>query len=317
MAGAEGPIRIVFATDGGYAMPLAAAICSIVANSRSGSALQFHVLCNTFPEPLRARVEASLGAMGQPQASLAWHDASVEALQHLPSIHPGNNKLTYLRLLIADLLPAEIDKVIYLDADLVALDDIAALWSEPVDGRSILAARDRIGTVASPMGLPNYRALGIPPATKYFNGGVMVLNLRRWRERDVSARILRYLSDHADLLRMGDQDGLNAVLFDDWGELDFRWNWQVVPDMGRAVAAGCWGLDLFEKTIVHFVTGAKPWVPGSRYAERHLFFRYLDMTAWRGWRVPAQLEAIAALKRLIRRGMGRLSPGSIKSVRRA
>jgi lipopolysaccharide biosynthesis glycosyltransferase len=98
---------------------------------------------------------------------------------------------------------------------------------------------------------------------------------------------------------MGDQDGLNAVLFGQWRELDFRWNWQVVPDRRRAIEAGCWGLDRTEKSIVHFVTSAKPWLPGSRYAERHLFFYYLDKTAWRGWRVPAMLSAKTRLKRLL------------------
>ena len=296
----EPPIHIVFTVDGGYAMPLATAICSIASNVSVGVELIFHVLFSDFPLPLRQKVEASLNNIGHRSATITWQEASTAGLAHLRINNKNLNSLVFLRLLIPQLLPEDVKKAIYLDADVVVLDNIVALWTEPVGDVALLAVRDRIGSVGSPAGLQNYRELGIPADAKYFNSGVLVLNLERWRKMGLSGRILQYIAEHPEYTLMEDQDGLNAVLFADWGELDFRWNWQVVPNMKSAIHAGCWGLGLTEKSIVHFVTSAKPWLPGSQSAERTLFYHYLDMTVWRGWRVPVLLEWKVAAKRAIK-----------------
>ena len=295
----DGPVHVAFTSDGGYAMPLAAAICSAAINLNSTKRIIFHVFHHDFLVELRDKVEASLASVASGNASIVWQDASVDRLKHLRVVHDNHNSLIYLRLLLPELLPPDIEKVIYLDADVIVLDDIASLWSEPCGEAALLAVRDRIGTVSGTSGLSNFRELDIAADAAYFNSGVLVLNLARWRDEDLSARVIQYLEHHPNDLQMGDQDGLNAVLFDKWRELDFRWNWQAVPDRRRAIKAGCWGLELTEKSIVHFVTPAKPWLPGSLYDERHLFFHYLDKTAWRGWRVPVILSAKTQLKRLL------------------
>jgi lipopolysaccharide biosynthesis glycosyltransferase len=70
----------------------------------------------------------------------------------------------------------------------------------------------------------NYAELGIPPSNRYFQSGVLVINLKRWRERNVSERVFHYLAQHKDRVQFLDQGALNAVLFDDWFRLDQRWN---------------------------------------------------------------------------------------------
>ena len=111
----------------------------------------------------------------------------------------------------------------------------------------------------------------------------MLINARKWRERGDRYQGPELPAGPRQSTPLADQEGLNAVLHDDWGELDFRWNWQIVPDLKKAQKAGCWGLDLTEKSIIHYVTPCKPWVPGSRYRTR-LYFRYVDETSWAGWR---------------------------------
>ena len=290
MLAASEPIYIVFTVDGGYAMPLATAICSIATNAASDATIVFHVLYHAFSRPLREKVAASLSAVGRSGVSIAWQEASIDRLNQLPIFNKNLNSLTYLRLLIPQLLPSTVKKAIYLDADVVVVADIGLLWAEPVEGFALLAVRDRIGNIGSPFGLQNYRELGISASAKYFNAGVLVFNNTIWREENLTARLIKYILDHPDSVLREDQDALNAILYNNWREIDFSWNWQVVPELRRAVDQGCWGLELSSKSIVHFVTSAKPWMPGSRYAEKPLFYHYLDMTLWRGWRVPMLLE---------------------------
>ena len=60
--------------------------------------------------------------------------------------------------------------------------------------------------------------------TPYFNSGVLVINLTRWRKENVGDRVIEYLRKYQPYVQLEDQEGLNAVLANDWGKLDPKWN---------------------------------------------------------------------------------------------
>lgn len=300
-ANMESDIQAVLAADGNYAMPLAVAICSAAANCDRRRQLVFTVIQNGITADLRKKVELSLERIHFPNARIDWMEAPMGDLSDLKIVHRYMTPLIYARLLIPSLLPTKIEKAIYLDSDIVVKDDLAEIWDTDLDHKSVFAARDRIGVVSAPGGLVNYRELGMPPEAKYFNSGVLLMNLKKWRECDTSQRICQYLETHREIIQMGDQDGLNAVLRDDWGELDFRWNWQIVPRTHRYGSMNCWAPESSRKSIVHFITSEKPWLPGCDCEEKHYFFEYLDKTEWAGWRVPLLKEVAVRTKRALRR----------------
>jgi lipopolysaccharide biosynthesis glycosyltransferase len=295
------PIQVVFAADGNYAMPLAVAICSVAANCDSRRQLVFTVIQRGIVPDLQEKVEHSLQRTGFPNARIDWMEAKEELVSNLRIVHRYLTSVIYARLLLPDLLPVEVDKALYLDSDIVVREDLAELWDTDIGERSVFAARDRIGVVSALGGLVNYQELGIPAEAKYFNSGVLLLNLKKWRESSTGQHILKYLRTHQEILQMGDQDGLNAVLFDDWGELEFRWNWQIIPRMHRQGEMNCWAPESDRKSIVHFITSEKPWLPGCEYEERRFFFEYLEKTEWAGWRIPFTKEIYVRLKRVLRK----------------
>lgn len=286
------PIRVVLAADHNYVMPLTVAICSAASHCDRSCVLAFHVIEHGIGRELRARVESSLQATGFPNAGIEWIEAPVDRFRDLRVVHRYMSPLIYARLLIPELLPDTIDKALYLDSDVIVNDDLRELWDLPLGGRSLLAAVDRIGFIGAVGGVAHYRELGLDPDAKYFNTGVLVMNLRKWREGGTTARVLDYLRTNRDHLRMEDQEALNVVLFGDWGELDFRWNWQI-PWRGvrRGTHSMNWVPPTTRKSIVHFTTAEKPWLPGCDYEEKRCFFEHLNRTAWAGWRVPLVREA--------------------------
>ena len=280
-------IHVALAADGNYAMTLAVAIASAARNCSPGRRLRFHVIQSGFGPELREKVEASLERSEYPDASIDWLDAQFGRIQNLKIAHSYITPMTYARLLIPDLLPVNVEKVLYLDSDLVVLDDLGELWDTDVTHKTVFAARDLIGFVSAPAGLANYRELGIPSDAKYFNAGVLLMNLRKWREGHTSDRVFEYLEMHREIIKLNDQEGLNAILFSVWGELDFRWNWQIpwrYHRLGKRKMP--WIPETKRKSIVHFTTAEKPWVAGCDYEERKYFFQYLDHTPWAGWHVP-------------------------------
>jgi lipopolysaccharide biosynthesis glycosyltransferase len=161
-------------------------------------------------------------------------------------------------LMLGDLLPADLSRVIFLDADLLVVDDLADLWNQPLDGRVLGAVPDAaVRRCGSPRGVKDRDAYGVPDDAMYFNAGVMLISLAAWRERSITPRALEYLArvgDRADFLH---QEALNAVAWHDWHRLPDRWNLlgsvagrpfdQPPTDAWRAPA------------IVHFAGRLKPW----------------------------------------------------------
>ena len=86
------------------------------------------------------------------------------------------------KLLLAERLPADLQRVIWLDCDLVVLADAGRLWDENLNGHHALATKDAVvPLVSSPSGVAGWKELGIPADASYFNAGVMSIDLTLWR----------------------------------------------------------------------------------------------------------------------------------------
>jgi hypothetical protein len=112
-----------------------------------------------------------------------------------------------------------------MDSDVIVRCDITELWNQSIEGHVIAAVLDDgIKTVSGEKGLPTWRNIGLEPDTPYFNSGVMLIDIDRWRDLAIGCRAMKYLETYTDQLVFADQDALNAVIAGDWRHLDPRWN---------------------------------------------------------------------------------------------
>ena len=156
-------------------------------------------------------------------------------------------------------------------------------------------------------GVAGWRALGLDREAPYFNAGVMVVNLALWRRDDIAGRALDYLHRFRRRVYFWDQEGLNAVLAGKWRELDAGWNRnprRAGAPRGRDRPPGDARDD--SAWILHFCGNVKPWRDDGASAYQELYYRYLDLTAWRGWRperdwrtVTLAWYASSSLRRLL------------------
>ena len=184
---ANDTIQVAFACDVNYVIPLTVAMCSVATNCDSSRHLVFNVFQEGIDAGLRQKVELSLKRTGSTTAYINWLEAPIERFTSFPIVNRWLTPAALVRFLIPDLLPLGVNKVLYLDCDIVVIDNLSELSDIDVGGKSVLAARDSIGWVGNPDGgLSNYRELGIPSDAKYFNSGVLLLNVKKWRERGTS-----------------------------------------------------------------------------------------------------------------------------------
>jgi lipopolysaccharide biosynthesis glycosyltransferase len=291
------PIVIVCAADDNYAMPLAVTVRSALVNLKSQRKILLFIIDGGIKNNNKQKILKSLNSENCEIQFIQKPDSWLELIEfnnleknqsQIHSISPSF--ATYYRLMIAELLPKEFDKAIYLDCDLVVNGDLEELWETDLIENHILAVPDLIiQNVLSPTELPNYKDIGISQA-KYFNAGVLVINLKKWRDDKIAIQSMEYLNYNKEYIRFHDQDVLNALFVDKWGELDPRWNtisyikdvyplWENSP-----FSEEVYHTLIHEPYIIHYLTRLKPW--NSRHVKlAEYFFHYVDMTAWTGWRL--------------------------------
>lgn len=275
---------VVCASNDKFAMPMTVMLKSISLNS-SASLINAFILDGGISSESKEKIYTSLI---DSKISLHFYkidDSNILDMKTSQSISIA----AYYRLLIADLLPKNIHRVIYLDCDLILEDDIRKLWSIPLNDKSLLAVpemnRDAMH-VSSPSGLKLYNELKIPKENKYFNSGVLMLNLDKWRANDISHNIFNYLRKYKEHVRWYDQDGMNAVLWNDWDELPPQWNVQSVLYMYNSWEESTFTQKIYNEikkhpSMIHFTFDwYKPWNINCTHPLKSRFQYYLNLTQW-------------------------------------
>jgi len=294
------PITVVLAADTGFCKQLAVTITSIAATA-SERRHRIVVLHDGYEPGLIARVEAAASN----QIEICWLDARSTDYDdvHLPD---WLGAPALFRLRIGELLPPDVARTIYLDTDIVVRQPLDDLWASDLGAGVVGAVRDALlPWAASPFGLP-WSRLGVPPQSSYFNSGVLLIDMVRWRSEEIGRRSLALLKEHR--FYTGDQCALNAVLTGNWVRIAPRWNLQT----GHLTGEGClaWVTEpaedlreaLEDPAIVHFNHSLwnRPWEVGSAHPRRDEWFARLDQTPWGGWRPIGPSPTRRAARRLQR-----------------
>lgn len=244
-------IDVVFAADTGFAEHVAVALASIAANASD-------------PPNVRTWIVVPSGQAEHPMVRTcrrAGRPLDVRVLPIDPDLvarAPLSRHITgasYFRLHLPSVLPDEVRRYLYLDADVVVESDLEPLVSRSSGNRPVAAVIDGY--------LRGRRLPGMRPEIPYFNAGVLLVDRAAWRAGDITARCLRVIEDLPEHLDYHDQDALNVALDGDWAPLEVRWNqqsvfWQRSP--GRlGIDPRSFAAALDDPGIVHFSGTSKPW----------------------------------------------------------
>ncbi|HEY8278281.1 MAG TPA: glycosyltransferase family 8 protein [Bdellovibrionota bacterium] len=281
MASEGEKIHIVFAADDKFALPLTVAILSLLENHSSGI-LKIYILDAGIQAQSRRLLNQSIAPLLGPH-ELEWLPGLSESVQRLPvGIMPSS--AVWARLLIPELLPAQVDRAIYLDSDTVVLGDLAELYAMDMQGYCLWAAQDQSGWLGSKMcQIPNLEKFGIPADSPTFNSGVLLMNLAAWRKERISERLIEFALSHPEISYLADQNCINLALFGRIGMLAPKWN---VQPIHHRIASGEWSdvptlpLHQGETRILHFLSEDKPWVPGCFPPRREEFYKFWRKTSW-------------------------------------
>ena len=244
-----------------YVVPFQVTLDSLLRRIDSNVTLDWHVFGDGLNEADRAVIEATAGAGA---ARIRWYAPATLAADRFPT-RGHFVPHVYARILAPDLLPGDIGRFMYVDADMLVFDDVSGPWKTVLEGAIVAAVQDMaVPQVSSPMGLRRFRELGFAADAPYFNAGFYVVDAARWRDLDVTRDALEYIARYRESINLLDQDAMNAVLGGNWRRLPLRWN--LVAGLAGRGHYRPRGIDRSEYEravakpgIVHFSGLLKPW----------------------------------------------------------
>ncbi|WP_310487938.1 glycosyltransferase [Chamaesiphon sp. VAR_69_metabat_338] len=136
------------------------------------------------------------------------------------------NKFNFTKLILASLLPD--DRIVYLDSDLCIRRDLQELFDTDLNGFTIGASA--VETIADSLRSSFYQSIGMNKEAKYFNSGVMLMDLKKWRELDITAKCLAFANKYVDRLVFGDEAILNCIFYENFQVIDPSYNHPLYPN---------------------------------------------------------------------------------------
>lgn len=281
-------INIVCACDDQFALPLTVTLFSALQNLKQSTAAVY-IIDSGISKKKKEKIKSILEIIPA-LSSLDWLNKNIEGNTKL-LLTKTINRTTYLRILLPDLLPM-LEKVIYLDADLIIDKDLTDLWDISFEDKLAVGVRDYyFHTISTQNAIPNYEAFGLNKDAVFCNAGVMVLNLKKWREESISPKIMAFVEQYM----LNDQQGINAIFNGRWKTVSPRWNVTLSsinsfkPEFEK-IGDGDIKSMLEYSFITHFTSRYKPWhlgwEPGAlinnyyNQRERNRYFKYLKSSAW-------------------------------------
>lgn len=272
-------VNVVFASDENFLAVTSVALTSVAVNFRDNRKLRAFLLTDKdMPDDDLARFE---GLAEEYNFDFERVIVSAESLASVRTTR-GISIATYFRLYMHLVLPDDVEKVVYLDSDMVIVDNIAELFDTAM-GDKLFAAAEDYNSVA------HRTSYGTPPDSVNINAGMLVCNIAAMRTFDFSAAVEDYVDKNRFRIFHGDQQILNALFYDRMMYVPIRWNmhgqlfepnWVKSNMKGRAhlslqsIAEGA-----INPAIIHYNGALKPW-NGGNHPKRMEWFLYAKKSSY-------------------------------------
>ncbi len=253
-------IPIYCASDDNYAPFLCSTMFSVLQHTEEF--IEFNVLDGGIKEKSKKLIEQSLEKFKN--YSLNYIDMSSYNLSQFPNLrHYSLN--TFSRYFIPQ-LDSKNNKVLYIDIDIIVKNDIARLYNQDLENYPLGAILEDFysnGQNLREKVYPDYKNDSF-----YFNAGILVIDIKYWRENNISKQLIEMTIEYADKILCADQDILNIVFEQNYKILDYIYNY--MPDhYDRLKAIKPERTDFIRDNalIIHY-TSTKPWKgksAGSKY----------------------------------------------------
>ncbi|KAJ7966703.1 Hexosyltransferase [Quillaja saponaria] len=256
-------VHVAMTLDTTYIRGSMAAILSVLQHSSCPQNIFFHFVSSSNASLLYATIFKSFPYLKF--QLYPFHDSTVSGIISTSIRSALDCPLNYARSYLANLLPLCVRRVVYLDSDLILVDDISKLAATPLGETSVLAAPEYCNANFTSYFTPTFwsnPSLSLTFADRkacYFNTGVMVIDLERWRAGDYTTKIEEWmeLQKRMRIYELGSLPPFLLVFAGKIAPVDHRWNQHGLG--GDNFRGLCRDLHFGPVSLLHWSGKGKPW----------------------------------------------------------
>ncbi|MBR4319625.1 MAG: glycosyltransferase family 8 protein [Oscillospiraceae bacterium] len=291
-------LHIVYASDNRFAEILGVSVISLYENNQSMKKIYVYVLDSGISEENKEKLRSVSRKYQRDEIQFI----SARNISQILSVDVSTDRGSlsqYARLFISRDLPQNLERVLYLDCDIIINDSLFELWNLNMKGKIIAALKDAFSR--------QYRKnIELHPDDVMFNSGVMLVDLKRWAEFKTEQKLLAFIKRHNGVIQQGDQGALNAVLSKETYCFHPKFNsvtifydftYEEMLIYRRPVHF------YSERTIqeakehpviIHYTTSftsLRPWIQGSQHPYKDKWLDYKKKSPWADallWNAPEQ-----------------------------
>ena len=268
------PIHIMVTLDENYIPPLRVMLTSLFVNN-PGEKIEIWMLHRSIPEMETNKLRKLCKNYNAVLHSLHVAD---ELFHGAPATSRYPHEM-YYRLLAPHLLPDTLDRVLYLDPDILVINPLLSLWDLDMQGY-LFAAAAHTGKTEFANDINRIR---LGTEHDYFNSGILLIDLAKGRKEIDTQEVFQYAEEHKKELLLPDQDILNGLYGSRILELDDTiWNYDARNYSSYFLrSTGQANMDwvMQNTAILHFCGSAKPWKPLYRHRFGILYKHYMQLAA--------------------------------------
>lgn len=269
-------IDVFFASGNDFVQHLATAITSILKNSLPSEDFRFYILDGGITRKNKEKLNQCKNIK---PFEIEYIKVDLSLFKDCPLTPDSSHipKQTYYRYLIP-LLKPNLEKCLYLDSDIVVEDSLKELWNTNIEGNYIAAVEELYS------GAPD-DAKRLKTDT-IFNAGMMLINIRKWVEDDISDLLFQNTQklQKLGILKWLDQDVMNYTFKDKIKfvspRFNLQWNIAIAEDYTQYDQKDI-DYALQHPVVIHFNSCLKPWQKNCEHPNKKRYYYYLKFSPFK------------------------------------
>ena len=260
-------MHVAIAFDEGYVTPVYVLLTSVFRNNQD-CRIQVHAIATEVSAAEKAKLVDYARQQG---GDMCFYDISPEVTHGFPV--PDSDEpeayitlAAYYRLFFPRLIPQNIERLLYLDVDMLVISSLWEVYQTDLGKAAVGAVME--------VEVPLRAEIGITQLEDYFNSGMLLMDMPKWRDQLITEQAIQVIIAQAEKLLYHDQDALNVVFNGGWYRLDSRYNLMkayIPHDLPKRDYLKF----LSDKVIIHYNGRNKPWHRACESKFRFLYPEYL------------------------------------------
>lgn len=277
-------MNVIYASDDNYSWLMGISMISLFENNKESKEINVYL----FGDGIARENEEKLMSIAQ-KYHRGFQIIDVNELKLPEKLYTTQYpKSAYSRLFAYDLLPKDIEKVLYLDCDIIVVGNLEDLYNRDVNNYAFMAVQDFLSNGYK-------KKIGIKKTDTYINTGVMLLNLKKFRELPLTERIEAFVGKYSKAICHADQDIFNGIFQGEFAVLPPYYN--VMTQMNQysyeQILRTWHPYQYYSKDEIEFAKShpriyhytaclmdIRPWFEGSKVKNANEFDKYMQISPW-------------------------------------